>query len=119
MLTIRDEQMRALSAAREVEFETRLVQRSPLQFPGECAALGSGGVREMVRYALRKALSHGFATERDLVRYVDLAFTFGRDFDVDPSLPWAANILAAPQQEGGASRMDRLFLVAMANEAQM
>ena len=59
-------------------------------FPAACAALGEEQVRRVVRYGIERAASHGVTRERGVCAWVDLMFTFGRDFDRDPDLPWAS-----------------------------
>jgi hypothetical protein len=117
MLTIREELMRAMGATLEIDFYARLTRHVQEYFPAECSVLGEGGLKEMLTYQVGKARQHGIVTERDICKYVDLAFKFGKDFDVDPLHPWAAAILSNAEV-GGSDRMRRLYLVGMANAAQ-
>jgi hypothetical protein len=117
MLLIRAPQLQALAAVREAGFRLRLAAHVRERFTAESTALGAAGGDEAIQRALDKGASHGFVTERDLCRFVDLAFLFGHDFDTDPALPWASALLSAPRVLA-SSRMERLWKVGMGNLAQ-
>jgi hypothetical protein len=42
--------------------------------------------------AIERARGYGIRTERDIGRFAGLMLKFGRDFDTDPALPFAARI---------------------------
>lgn len=67
MLTIRNEQIRALEAARLASFERRLLADIRDRWP-ELAARGVE-LAEQVHVGIERGLRH-FATERDVARYV-------------------------------------------------
>jgi hypothetical protein len=93
MLTIRDAQMSALERDIAERFEKRAALHLQKSFPAHCKMLGEGVVRQVVRYGIERATSHQIAGEAALRLYLDLMFTLGSDFDRDPQLPWAAEIL--------------------------
>jgi hypothetical protein len=93
MLLIRDEQLSALLGVRQKEYERRLAAHLRKYFSETCAELGEGGLRDAVRYGIQRAKSYGIDAERDVVKYLNLMFVFGRDFDTDPRFPWAASML--------------------------
>ena len=113
MLVIRREQMAALSSNMRTSFEPRVMRHLKKNFPEQCKALGDVQLREFVDYGVQRASDHGFITEADTCKYIDLMFVFGRDFDMDPDLPWAVTILHDPRLFGSRDRMDRLFDAAM------
>lgn len=96
MLTIRDEQLALLQDPRRERVMAALVEHVERFFPMRCRALGKVGVHEAVEHGVARASTHGFVTERDLCKYVDLMFVFGRDFDRDEG--WVEEVLegAAP-----------------------
>ncbi len=78
-------------------------------FPKNCAALGEAGVREAIGAGIASAKKYGIVSERDVCKYINLMFAFGRDFDVDPKLPWAAQILRTRVYESPGDRMRALY----------
>jgi hypothetical protein len=113
MLILRDEQMRALARPGREAFEARLVANVEERFPDTCRSLGGDGTRKAVELAVTRAEGYGLETDRDVTAYVTLTFTFGRDFDRDPSLPWAAATLAVRPV-----RMDQLHAGALEHLAE-
>src|ERR1035438_10813732 len=92
-MLIRSEQMTALSNALTNTFESDMVSHLNRCFPPQCAVLGEEEVRNTIRYGLQRSRGYGITSSREVCRYVDLMMVFGRDFDRDPKLPWAAAIL--------------------------
>lgn len=90
MLVIREDQMRVLGEYRERAFIARAMRHLELGFPARCADLGSDEVRRSVTIAIRKAREYGLPREVDILRYLNLMYTFGFDFD---TLPWANQVL--------------------------
>ena len=93
MLIIRDEQIEALSQYMQNRFEDRMVTHLNRYFHDACETLGEDLLRQTIRYGIIKAKMFSFHIENDVSRYLNLMFTFGRDFDTDPDLRWAAQIL--------------------------
>jgi hypothetical protein len=93
MLTIRDEQIRALSL---VMFERWLQSHLRQYFPKQCAGLTDAELRQTVRTGIARGRRYGFVHEADLCRFTDILLVMGADFDSDPRLPWAAAILNDP-----------------------
>ena len=93
MLRIRQKQMRALCTYGLRKYEERILEHLQDHFPGQCEALSQDRIREAIRFGVNKARSYGFESEGEIGWYIDLMFIFGREFDGDPRLPWAAEIL--------------------------
>lgn len=93
MLAISRAQVDALSVHTRKRFEERVLHHLRPHFPALFAALGEEEMRIVVEEGARRAHDHGFASERDVCRYVTLMCALGWDFDEE--LPWAAEILAA------------------------
>ncbi|HKG92799.1 MAG TPA: hypothetical protein VKA84_12935 [Gemmatimonadaceae bacterium] len=107
MLTIRDAQLEALSQARWKDFERRAVRYLEAALPAECASLGAAAVRESVQTAIRKGRAYGLVEEYDFLRYLNLMYALGFDFDTSPAHAWAREILDRPGLQPRA-RMDLL-----------
>lgn len=93
MLVIHDEQIDALSQYTRRRFEDRMITHLKRYFHDACETLGENRLREAIRYGIMKTESYTLHIENDVSRYLNLMFTFGRDFDTDPDLRWAAQIL--------------------------
>jgi hypothetical protein len=93
MWTLRKAQKEILEADTRRRFEDALALQIADCFPAQHQALGVGAVREAIRYGFERAGERGVRVQEDLCRWVFLMFTFGRDFDRDPELPWARFLL--------------------------
>jgi hypothetical protein len=112
MLKIRKEQVDALSTASLREYERQATQHLFQVFPEKCREAGEKQVCEDVRYAIQRAGDYGIVSERDISLYLHLMFAFGRDFDRDPSLPWAAQCLKDKSIPDPTARIERLYAMA-------
>lgn len=112
MLTLRPEQMTALRRVRHDDFLARLRRHVETHFPDAVRGLGREGLRRTLTERLRRGRHHGFETERDLVKWVNLTFVLGEGFDRDPELPWAARILGN-LDIGPTLKINRLYLAAL------
>jgi hypothetical protein len=94
MLTIRREQLTVFSEVEVRRFEDWTTAHLKKFFPKECAIAGDVRLRNNVQHGIARARAHGITAKRDVVKYIDLMMVFGRDFDTDKRLRWAADILA-------------------------
>ena len=95
MLIIRQEQLHLLEAAWLEKLEDTLHRELPETFPWDSARLGAERLRHAISHGIDKARSYGFRTEHHIRDFIRLMFTFGRDFETDPGMPWATRILHA------------------------
>ena len=93
MFTIRKEQMKVLSKVEATTVESRQLSHIREAYPKRIETLGEHEVREIIRNAARRAAKYGFKGKPDVLKYIEVMVLFGRDFDADPQLPWAAQIL--------------------------
>jgi hypothetical protein len=115
MLTIRPEQERELARPFIERFERRAAEHLRRYVPDACLSLGDAALAAAINHGIARATHHGLETERDLLRFLTLMFVFGRDFDVDPALPWAAEILRSPGD--ATDKTERLHVQALRNRA--
>ncbi|MBL3526487.1 MAG: hypothetical protein JMN27_03710 [gamma proteobacterium endosymbiont of Lamellibrachia anaximandri] len=108
MLTIRATQKEILARA---SFERWLVDHAQQFFPTECATLGAGGTLDFICEMVQQARHRGLTRGPQICSYVDLAFTFGRDFE---TRPWAVELVAEAAGVWSEFTMDALFEAAMA-----
>ncbi|MHC4111574.1 MAG: hypothetical protein ACYSUY_10885 [Planctomycetota bacterium] len=99
MLKIRKEQYEELGKISLKRFEDSVVEHIREFFPEQYDALGEAVVRKVIEYGVDRAEAHGFETEPDVNMYIDLMLLLGSNFDTDPQLPWAAEILHAESIE--------------------
>ncbi len=62
-------------------------------FPERCAVLGKQGTMEWVRGGLKRARGYGFESHYDLLRYLNLLFHFGDEFELSQTHAWALPFL--------------------------
>jgi hypothetical protein len=98
MLTLRPEQMRVFADAGYKRFEDTMVAHLKKFFPDRCAAAGETNVRKLIRRGVERAASYNITAQRDVSRYIDLMMALGLNFDKDPQLPWAGEILRTRNQ---------------------
>jgi len=108
MLSIRAEQLAAFAAATRARFIDSMLPHVARYHPGQFTKLGQNGTRETVGAAVDCAARYGITIERDVAIFIDIWLALGPDFDVSPSLPWAAATLTE-QRLTPAARIDRLF----------
>lgn len=111
-MLIRASQMNELSEDRAGKFETEMAAHLKRCFPAECARLGEEGLKGFVRYGVERARSYGITASREVCMYIDVMAVFGRNFDRDPQLGWAAAILNDRRWKDAATKTDQLFRAA-------
>lgn len=114
MLVIRHAQLEAFSQAALLRFENELLAHLRQHLPAHHGQLGDAGTRDAIRYGIRRAQAYGIESERDVAHYIRHLFLFGRDFDLDPQLPWASRVLTDETIPTGEQRMAALVQAAMA-----
>ncbi len=96
-MILRPEQIDALSAESRASFEERMVAHLQRCFPKHCEALGEAGVRDTIRYGIKRSAKYGIVSERSVCNYTDLMFILGKDFDTNSDMPWAGEILKSKE----------------------
>jgi len=114
MLIIRHEQMQMFEDQSLKRFEDKLLKHLREFFPEPCDALGEAGVRNAIQWGRKQAQSYGFASEQEVCKYLNMMFSFGRDFDTDSDLPWVGQILDLSSVP--ATKLERLYAAAMEKE---
>lgn len=109
MLIIRDKQLDALRDYMLKQFEDLMVKHLNQYYPRQCETLGQEKLRQTIQYGIERAKIYQIDVELDVSRYLNLMFTFGRDFDKDQDLPWASKILRNNDFSSGTRKMDSLY----------
>jgi hypothetical protein len=85
--------MLALSDATHERLIDMAVDHIRTALPETYDALGYEGVRESVLIAVQKAEHYGLERWPEIVRYLDVMYILGFDFDDDPYYSWAQQVL--------------------------
>jgi hypothetical protein len=93
VLVIRQEQMKVLQSYQRDQFEQRAQSYLREALPGPCAGMDDAQLREVIRTGVARAAEYDITAERDVIGYLELTLSLGRDFDTDPAYPWARPIL--------------------------
>ena len=83
--------MRALAKRSEDQFVERVEAHLRRALPHVCAEMDTGAMRSSVNRGMQKARDYRILTEYDTVRFIDLMYTLG--FEFDRELTWAHDIL--------------------------
>ena len=108
-MKLRQEQIEAFEPAARKNFEDRMVVHLKKYFGKRCEVVTESAVRDMIRYGIDRAVTYDIITQRDLCNYLSLMLLLGSDFDTDPQLPWAAEILADESIKDDPGRVARLY----------
>lgn len=118
-IVLRQAQVEALRGSSSERFVARVEAHLREFFPHECARLGGpAALREVIGHGMERAAWHGLRSQREVCKYLDLMFAFGRDFDRDPRLAWAEPILEGYAHDLSRSKIDRLFEQALRHPEQ-
>jgi hypothetical protein len=118
MLSLRSAQITALTEPRLADFEDRMRSHVGRCFMATTRTMSDQAIREVIRYGAERAQLHDICSERDVCKYINLMFVFGRDFDRDPRLPWAHEILAGARVHRDLSTIELLYQAALVHETQ-
>lgn len=111
-MIIRQQQMASLSELSRRQFAQRVAEHLIRCFPAACEALGQERMQAIIDDGIERARSYGIDRERDVCKYIDLIFVFGRDFDTNPEFPWACRTLADDTLVDSTIKTERLFAAA-------
>jgi len=103
--TLRGPQIKAFEDAM---FRTWLERHLRQYFADACSAFSAAGLQALVDQGIEQACGHGFVAPADISRFVHVVLLFGADFERDPELAWAREVLADPAITSPAVRMDLL-----------
>ena len=93
MMTIRRAQFEEIGRRLARRWEDTMVIHLETFFPERAAELGPKGVADAIDLGVKKAAKYNIHTERDVCKFLNFMFVYGFDFDTDPELPWAHEIL--------------------------
>ena len=107
--------MEALRRGSSITFEQSLAEHCRRFFPRISSALGDN-LPSSILEAIGRGRAHGFDTQRDLCKYINLVFTFGRDFDRSSLFPWASRICRSALP--GPAKMEELYAAGLQHQQE-
>ncbi|BDC52150.1 hypothetical protein F183_A44650 [Bryobacterales bacterium F-183] len=108
MLHLRREQLAVLTRAMHARFDYTAYQHVCRYFPEQREALGKKGTMHLVRDGLSQARTYGFVSQYDLLRFLNLVFTYGSGFEYKEEYAWTIPYLADESRAPNV-RMDLLM----------
>jgi hypothetical protein len=107
MLTIRKEQMEALSEHMLDSFRKRLAEHLRQKLPAHTELMDAPTLEATINAGIERAGRCGVTGENDIRRFVECMFVHGPHFDTDPAAAWAGDILRTDGLSG-TEKMDRI-----------
>ncbi|HUR44657.1 MAG TPA: hypothetical protein VMZ27_02185 [Candidatus Saccharimonadales bacterium] len=108
MFKFRKEHLDAFEAQAVAQFTARVLGHVKAVWAAETGELGDAAVLESVQSAIKRAGILGLSAEYDVVRFVDLTFILGKDFESNPLSAWTRPLIADRSMTPTA-KMDRLY----------
>ena len=112
MIAVRDAQIKEMAAGRRASFIDRMVVHLRTHFPKHSEKVDEPTARRVIEYGITQAAAYGIETERDVCKFITLMWAFGHNFDRNPALPWAAEILGNQIYLTGTERIEALYAAA-------
>lgn len=109
MLVIRKEQIAVFEEIAQKNFERELLDHLKKFIPKHAEAVGNDQLIDTVSLGIERAREYGFTNRGPVQFYVEMMCLFGCDFDTDPQLPWAGEILKDEEITDQTQRADALF----------
>jgi len=110
MLIIRQEQMHVFKQAALKNFEAELVEHLKTFAPKLFEIRGEECFRKTVQLGMQRAGEYGFTYRGPIRFYLEAMFSLGSDFDTDPQMPWASEILTKNKETSDQmTRADQLY----------
>jgi hypothetical protein len=105
MLVIRREQMEVFRRLAREQFENQMSDHLRKFFPAQLAHLDDRQLSVCITRAIDRAAGYGLTTRRSCGHFLNLAATFGWDFDTREENAWIGDWLSNPELGPPASRL--------------
>lgn len=112
MLTIRREQMEVFKQGASRNFEDAMVQHINNLFLRLARRVGEPGLRDVIRYGIRKAHQYGIIRQCDIGRYIAIMLMFGPHFDEKATSGPLQAVLRDPRFRTSIARTNALCAAA-------
>ena len=105
MLIIRKEQMAVFEALMGERFKRRMAGHLTAAFPGPAGSMTAEDLGSVIEAGIERAAAYGITREGHVQRFLEYMFTHGPDFDTDPEISWAGEVLRMTDVDGSV-KMD-------------
>jgi hypothetical protein len=109
MLTIREEQMHGFKQSALNGFENDMVVHLQQFAPKYCTVMGEIELRSLIQAGIANGRKYGLTGCGPFRFFIEQMFLLGIDFDSDPQLPWALEILQNPNMPDQMARSNLLY----------
>lgn len=113
MLRLSPAQTQAIAAAQTQTAFAQLAAHCRTYYPDAVCHLTDESLINQLHSCHSRAQSYGLTSRRDLYRFVNLALSFGWEFDRDANLPWMCQYLTDPRVDSPAQRLELLVKYAI------
>lgn len=113
MLRLSPAQIQAIAAAQTQTAFDQLAAHCRTYYPSVVSHLTQEALLAQLHTCHSRAQGYGFNSRRDLYRFVNLALSFGWEFDRDANLPWMRQYLTDPRVDSPAQRLELLVKYAI------
>lgn len=118
MLIMRDAQIQALQQHWAGQWIDRLCAHVHRWFPLVGASLPAAALHAQVTQVLERAQAlHGFTSQRDTMRYINLSAVHGWNFEDRPECAWMREYLRDPDVSSVSARLERVVQRDLADQA--
>ncbi len=108
MFEIRKEQQNVFSQVSIQKFEDEMLTRITEFFPEDYVKLKETETRKKIKLGILKAKDYGFTTKKNVCYFIYLMFILGYDFDTNPEILRAFQVLNDKREKDPTSRMNNL-----------
>lgn len=109
MLTIRDAQLHILALPAREQYIDAMLGHLYRYFPAMAWSLTLDELRHQVNRLIEHAATYRLHSQQQVCRFINLAATYGWEFDRDSGLRWMHRILADASSGEPSDRLDRLL----------
>lgn len=113
MLRLSPAQLQAIEQAQVHTSYNQLAAHCRTYYPDAVSHLSDTALIEQLQHCQQRAQAYGLTSRRDLYRFVNLALSFGWEFDRDAKLPWMRQYLTDPRVDSPALRLELLVQYAI------
>lgn len=89
-------------------YEKRMVRQLGKRFPGGCLGMSEKDLVATVQQGIQRAALRKITSEKHVGEFIALATVLGQEFDMDPKLQWADDMLAELTPQNASEVLDAL-----------
>ena len=105
VLRIRTDQIATLASSRAATFRQSMLRHIRTHFPAATASFDDHQLEALVSTTIARARRYDLVSEADVCRFLNLAATFGWEFDGDTECAWMQAMLTDPEISAPGDRL--------------